>query len=140
MKLNFLNLFILFIGLLTTSLATAQDSVPVVQDKINGQIVTVDYSEDDTLLVSDLKGVSISVPRSFDNIDEEIRYQKYKRYAIKVYPYAVEAIKIFQEVEEITQTMKKRQRKKHIKRLHKKLKKEFTEPLEKFKVKRKEKF
>ena len=62
-------------------------------------------------------------------MDEQIRYQKYKRYAAKVYPYAVEAIKIFREVEEVTLTMNKRKRKKHIKRLHKDLKKKFTDPL-----------
>ena len=50
---------------------------------------------------------------------------------MKVYPYAVEAIKIFRESERITHTMKKRKRKKHFKRLQKELKKEFEEPLKK---------
>ncbi|MEM6317951.1 MAG: DUF4294 domain-containing protein [Bacteroidota bacterium] len=107
----------------------AQDSISAGKDKINGQIVTVSYEESDTLLVSDLAGVSVSVPRSFDDMDELIRYEKYKRYATKVYPYAVKSIKIFREVEEVTQTMNKRKRKKHIKRLHKELKKEFSDPL-----------
>ena len=121
------NIFI--ISCLAVTGLVAQDSVSTPEQRIDGQIVAVKYQEEDTLLVSNLEGVSVTVPRSFDNMDDYIRYQKYKRYAVKVYPYAVEAIKIFREVEEVTQTMKPRQRKKHIKRLHKRLKREFTEPL-----------
>ncbi len=129
MQLNLRYIFFLIFGLASQVVMTAQDSLPVIKAKVDGEIVTIDYSGEDTLLVSDLEGVSISVPRSFDSVDEQIRYQKYKRYATKVYPYAVEAIKIFREVEEVTLTMNKRKRKKHIKRLHKDLKKEFTDPL-----------
>lgn len=129
MQLKFKHIFFLVFGLFSHSMVMAQDSLPTKKTKVDGEIVTIEYSGEDTLLVSDLEGVSISVPRSFDNLDERIRYEKYKRYATKVYPYAVEAIKIFREVEEVTLTMNKRQRKKHIKRLHKKLKKEFTDPL-----------
>lgn len=107
----------------------AQDSMVSPKRVVGGEIVEVAYTEEDTLLVSDLEGVSVSAPRDFEDIDEYIRYQKYKRYAVKVYPYAVEAIKIFREVEVLTQSMNKRKRKKHIKKLHKQLKKEFTEPL-----------
>lgn len=129
MKLIIGHIFLLLTSFLPVSAIVGQDSVPVSTDKIDGEIVTIDYSGEDTLLTTDLEGVSVSVPRSFDNMDELIRYEKYKRYATKVYPYAVEAIKVFREVEHVTQTMNKRQRKKHIKRLHKKLKKEFTDPL-----------
>ncbi|MFK7981742.1 MAG: DUF4294 domain-containing protein [Saprospiraceae bacterium] len=129
MTLNFRPILWLLLSLVFTINLVGQDSLPVVKDKLNGQIVGVEYSENDTLLVSDLEGVSVSVPRNFDAPDEYIRYQKYKRYATKVYPYAVEAIKIFREVEQVTLTMNKRKRKKHIKRLHKKLKKDFTDPL-----------
>ncbi len=129
MTLNFRHILLLSFSCIVTINLVAQDSLPVVKDKLDGQIVGVEYSENDTLLVSDLAGVSVSVPRNFDDPDEYIRYQKYKRYATKVYPYAVEAIKIFREVEQVTLTMNKRKRKKHIKRLHKQLKKEFTDPL-----------
>lgn len=129
MKRFFANLLFLFGCFLSFSSLQAQDSVPVPRDKIDGQIVGVGYQNNDTLLVSDLEGVSISIPRSFDSVDDQIRYRRYKRKATKVFPYAVEAIKIFREVEEVTKTMKKKKRKKHVKKLHKKLKKEFTDPL-----------
>ncbi len=129
MKFNFrYNVFFIFSLLVATNLV-GQDSITSPKDKIDGEIVSVEYTDADTLLVSDLEGVSVSVPRNFDDVDEYIRYQKYKRYATKVHPYAVKAIKIFREVEEVTLTMKPRQRKKHIKKLHKRLKKEFTDPL-----------
>ena len=107
-----------------------QDSIREPIDKlvIDGEIVRIDYSED-TLLVADLEEVYVSSPRNFDSVDEYLKYMKYRRYATKVYPYAVEAIKIFREVEVATATMKPRKRKKHIKQLNKKYKKEFTKPL-----------
>lgn len=129
MKLIFRPFLLLSLSLIVTINLVAQDSVPLIKDKLDGQIVGIAYTANDTLLVSDLEGVSVSVPRNFDDADDYIRYQKYKRYATKVYPYAVKAIKIFREVEEVTITMNKRKRKKHIKRLHKQLKKEFTDPL-----------
>ena len=117
-----------FVGL---SVLCAQDSIKQPIDKlvIDGEIVKIDYSNDDTLLVADLEDVFVSSPRKFSSTEEYLRYMKYRRYATKVYPYAVEAIKIFREVEVATQTMKPRKRKKHIKQLHKRYKKEFTTPL-----------
>lgn len=126
MKFSFLFFIICWSS---TAYLLGQDSIASQKDKIDGEIVSIEYTELDTLLVSNLEGVSVSVPRNFEDVDEYIRYQKYKRYATKVHPYAVKAIKIFREVEEVTLTMKPRQRKKHIKRLHKQLKKEFTDPL-----------
>ncbi len=122
------NSYLLLVGFLYTAYAQGQDSVPIQKTRIDGEIVSVKYDKD-TMLISDMDEVFVSSPRHFDDMDEYIRYMKYRRYATKVYPYAVEAIKIFREVEHLTKTMKKRQRKKHIKRLHKQLKKEFTGPL-----------
>ena len=81
--------------------------------------------------MASLGGVSISAPRTFANAEDQKRYRRYRRYALKVYPYAVEAIKIFREMEDITNDMKRKDRKKHIRRLHKELKKEFADPLKK---------
>ena len=100
--------------------------------KINGEIVTALITEDnDTLIIADLDHVTVSSLRKFKNKAEEKRYWKYRRYAVKVYPYAVRAIKIFRETEIVTKTMKKGKRKKHIKRLSKDLKEQFEQPLKK---------
>lgn len=128
-KLKKIVFFLFFVGILSG--VYAQDSIKEPVDKlvIDGEIVKIDYSDDDTLLVAELEDVFVSSPRNFDSVDEYLRYMKYRRYATKVYPYAVDAIKIFREVEFATQTMKPRKRKKHIKQLHKRYKKEFTKPL-----------
>lgn len=84
---------------------------------------------DTVLLADDLAEVSITALRSFKNKADRIRYHRYKRYAVKVYPYAVKAIKIFREVEVATATMKNRKRRKYIRKLQKDYEREFKEPL-----------
>ncbi|MGB3546402.1 MAG: DUF4294 domain-containing protein [Saprospiraceae bacterium] len=85
----------------------------------------------DTLILASLEGVSVSSPRAFASREDELRYRKYRRYAIKVYPYAREAIRIFRETEYVTQHMKSRERKRYIRKLQKELDDEFKEPLKK---------
>jgi hypothetical protein len=99
---------------------------------INGQLhpYTVDECGD-TLILAQLDDVSVSSPRKFETREDYRRYLKYKRYAVKVYPYAVKAIKIFREVEYATENMKNAKRKKYIKKLQKDLKTEFEDPLKK---------
>jgi hypothetical protein len=97
--------------------------------EINGEIVTALITESDTFIIADLETISISSPRTFKNNQEYKRYLLYRRYANFVYPYAKDAIRIFRETEHVTQTMSKRKRKKHIKRLQKELKKDFKEPM-----------
>ena len=88
---------------------------------INGELVPYTVVDGDTLLLANLEDVSVSSPRTFKDNDERRKFLKYKRYANVVYPYAVKAIKIFRETEEVTRTMKKRKRQKHIKRLQKEM-------------------
>lgn len=123
---NYILLCFLAFGLV----ATAQDSH---EEKvtINGKVMTALITEGDTLIMADLDDVSITSMRSFKNAEEFRKFQIYKRYALKVYPYAREAIKIFREMEEATETLNKRKRKKHIKKLQKELKQEFSDPLKK---------
>ena len=99
--------------------------------RIDGEIVTALITENDTILIAELDDISVSTPRNFKDRAEYLRYLKYKRYAVKVHPYALKAIRIFKESEQITKTMKKSKRKKHYKRLQKDLKKEFKTPLKK---------
>ena len=64
------------------------------------------------------------------NPDEEYKkYQKFRRYAATVFPYAKEAIRIFRETEYASQHLSKRERKKKLKELDKQLTAEFEEPL-----------
>lgn len=85
----------------------------------------------DTMLLVQLEDVWVSSPRLFANDDEYKLYRRYRRYAAIVYPYAVEAIRIFREVEDTTDDLKKGKRKKYIRQLHRELKDEFSDPLKK---------
>ncbi|MEM6379911.1 MAG: DUF4294 domain-containing protein, partial [Bacteroidota bacterium] len=129
-KYFFLN--ILFCGLFFVNIGFAQLEDDLEMIELNGEIVTMYVTEDnDTLLLANLEDVSVSSLRNFEDQAEYRRYLKYRRYANVVFPYATEAIKIFRESEEVTNTMKKSKRKKHYKRLQKELKDEFEEPLKK---------
>ena len=85
----------------------------------------------DTTFVTSIEAVSISSPRTFDTNEEYLRYLKYKRYAAKVYPYAKQAIRIHRETEFVTRNMSKKQRRKHLRRLNRELKREFSDKLKK---------
>lgn len=97
---------------------------------INGQ--RLPYMIDacgDTLIMATLEDVSVSSMREFDNREDYLKYRRYRRYAAVVYPYAVEAIKLFREVEYATEYMKDREQRRYIRQLHRDLKREFTDPL-----------
>ena len=99
--------------------------------RVNGQVVSATIINGDTLIVADIQAVNISSLRTFANHEDYQKYLRYRRYAAKVYPYAIEAIRIFEEAKIVTETMRKRKRKKYLKKLSKDLTKEFEEPLKK---------
>lgn len=99
---------------------------------IDGQVVPFTIDDcGDTLILASIEDISVSSPRFFEDPADYKRYRKYRRYAAKVYPYAVEAIRLFREVEDATVNLKKSKRKKYIRQLHKELKDEFQDPLKK---------
>lgn len=98
----------------------------VIEGNILEQIIT---ENGDTLLLASLKDISISSPRTFKNRDEYLLYMRYRRYALVVYPYAKEAIRIFRETERATTEMRERERKRYIRKLQKELETEFEDPL-----------
>lgn len=100
--------------------------------KINGKYYPYVVDDcGDTLIVAQLDDVSISSPDAFENEDDYKLYRRYRRYAQSVYPYAVDAIRIFRETEYMTQSMDKRDRKRYVRRLQKELKEKFEDPLKK---------
>jgi hypothetical protein len=100
--------------------------------EIDGQVVTVMISEaGDTIVVAELEDVSVTSMRSFKSTKDRRHYLRMRYHANQVYPYAVEAIRIFREIEATTSDMNSRRRKKHIKRLQKELEDNFKEPLKK---------
>ncbi len=120
----------LFLPVLLLSLCLwGQDDERRERIEIEGRIVTAFISDGDTIIVADLDDISVSSLYDFGSRSEYNRYRKYRRYANKVYPYAVESIKIFRQMEWDTRDMTKRKRKRHNRKLNKKLKKKFKKRL-----------
>jgi len=121
-----------YIGVKDTLIAPDDNELNMFKTEIQGQIVTAMVTEEgDTLYMADLDDISITSLRTFKNDADYRKYVRFKHYAAVVYPYAKEAIRIFREAEHATQTLSRRKRKKHYKRLEEELKTEFEEPLTK---------
>ncbi len=115
------------------TLPPIQNELEMFETAVDGIVMTAMVTEEgDTLIMANLDDISITSLRSFKSDADYKKYMKFKRYAAFVYPYAKQAIKIFREVEYATETMNRRKRKKHIKKLQKQLKTDFEEPLMKF--------
>jgi len=110
---------------------SALDKEEIVELEIDGRVFSALIEGGDTIIVANLKNVSISSPKKFANRKDYYRYMKYRRYAASVFPYAEEAVRIFWEAEYATQNMRKRKRKKYNKNLSKELRAEFEKPLKK---------
>lgn len=85
----------------------------------------------DTLILATFSDIPITSLKIFNSKEDRRRYDKYREYAAKVYPYAVEAIRVFRKMEEETADLKKGKRKKYIRQLKKDLKDEFSDPMKK---------
>jgi hypothetical protein len=85
--------------------------------------------EGDTILLATLDDITLTSPRSFESREDYLKYMKYRRYAVVVFPYAREAIRIFRETERATQELNKRKSKRYIRKLQKELKEEFEDKL-----------
>jgi len=103
--------------------ATEKEMRKVVQ----GQVVKLLISGDDTLYIADLQDVNISSPRQFKNYDEYKLYMRYKRYAADVYPYAKEAIEVYRQIKEEADDLKRGKRKKYIRALNREMKSDYKE-------------
>lgn len=110
-------------------LGNKADTLETQYVEIRGKVYPVLISEGDTMVLAEIDDVSISSPRKFDNSDDYKRYRKYKYYAAKVYPYALEAIKVYKDINYATRDMSRRKRKKYIKAMNNELKQKFEDPL-----------
>ena len=119
--------FFIFIFLMSAGLAHAQQTGKVT---LNGKPYPFIIDDcGDTLIVANLEDISVSSPRMFDNEEEAKKYRRYRRYAADVYPYAVEAIKVFNEVQVATEDMRRGKAKRYAKHLYKDMKDNFEDPL-----------
>src|SRR5210317_1556488 len=91
---------ILILLLLFGGVSLFSQAPPKKKKKIDGQVVRTVIDECDTLLLADLENVTVTSFRKFDSDEDYKKYLRYRRYAAKVYPFAVESIKLYKELQE----------------------------------------
>lgn len=128
-RFSFILIILLFSNLISAQIVEAHGSV-----RVNGVILPVVYTDQDTFVLAEedyFSTIVVTAPRYFNSTAEQRLYYKYRRYAADVYPYAKRAIQIFRELEQSTEGLNKRKRKKEVRQLQRDLKDEFTDPLKK---------
>ncbi|HNL39430.1 MAG: DUF4294 domain-containing protein [Saprospiraceae bacterium] len=83
----------------------------------------------DSIFVMSLWPVRITDRRMFKDDDERRQYLLYKNAARKVYPYAMEAIALYEQYQDETQGMNKRQRRRYYRHESRELKEDMTEQM-----------
>jgi hypothetical protein len=96
---------------------------------IDGKVIPIIIIDGDTLPTIEAPDVTILRKKDFESREERKRYYQWRRYAAKVYPYALEAVRLYRQVEQETAEMKKGKRKKFTKKMEKNLKPRYEEEL-----------
>jgi hypothetical protein len=123
--------FLLVLSFLGVSSIDAQPAAPVRTDtqSVTGAWARLEVTNGDSVFVMTLRPVRIAVPRNFKDRDEQNLYYRYRYAARTVYPYALQAIALYDELSQETQDMSRRQRRRYIRKEHHELKEDFTEQM-----------
>lgn len=92
-----------------------------------GAWATLEIVNGDSTFLMSLHPARLVAKRKFKDLEEQKQFRRYIWAAKRVYPYAVQAVALYQEIEEETEGMNKRKRKRHIKHEHQELKEDLTE-------------
>jgi hypothetical protein len=103
--------------------SAATDSLP------RGAWARMEVENGDTTFLMSLRLVRISDRRIFKDSSEWLQYYKYRIAARKVYPFALQAIELYNDIQVETADMGRWKRKRYVKREHKDLKDDFTDKL-----------
>lgn len=99
--------------------------------KPQGAWARLEVENGDSTFVMALRLVKVVARRQFKNFAEQRQYYLYLRAARKVYPYALQAISLYEDIESETKDMRKGQRRRYIRKEHKELKEDFKEQMKK---------
>lgn len=129
-----MNRLIVLLALALSTPSFAQTSVrpaPAATDTLpkGGAWARMEVEGGDTTFVMSLWTVRIAQKRNFKDQDEQRQYYRYVRACRKVYPFALQAIQLYREIQEETQDMGKGKRRRFIRREHKELKEDFKEQM-----------
>lgn len=99
------------------------DSLP------RGAWAYMEVANGDTTFLMALRPVRIADKRTFRDSSEWMQSMRYRIAARKVYPYALQAVDLYQSIQEETADMSKRKRKRYIRHEHHELKEDFTDKM-----------
>jgi Domain of unknown function (DUF4294) len=124
--------FALILSIVSFTLASAQEAAPgYVQKQADGRFLVNAYigPKGDTIIYVELREIEIKAPRTFASADDYKRWERYKRLAPSVVPYAARAVKTFRLIEASTRDGSNRDRKKFIKSLEQSMESQLREQL-----------
>ncbi|HLP94153.1 MAG TPA: DUF4294 domain-containing protein [Saprospiraceae bacterium] len=101
---------------------TRQDTLPR-----QGAWATLEIVNGDSTFLMSLAPGRIVAKRQYKDLEEQKQFRRYVWAAKRVYPYALQAVALYEDMEEETEGMNRRQRKRHIRHEHKELKEDMTE-------------
>jgi Domain of unknown function (DUF4294) len=110
----------LILSFFSIATATSQEAVAgYVTKQSDGRFLMNGYigPNGDTIIYVELREVEVKAPRSFASADDYKRWERYKRLAPSVVPYAQKAVKTYRLIEASTRDGSNRDRKKFIKSL-----------------------
>lgn len=107
------------------------DTLPADPSTPTGAWARLEVENGDSTFIMSLRMVKIAARRNFANFAEQRQYYLYLRAARKVYPYALQAINLYEEIQGETQDMNKRQRRRYLRKEQKELKEDFKEQMKK---------
>ena len=112
--------FSLVLSFFCLTAAHAQEAVAgYVTKQADGRYLINAYidAKGDTIIYVELREIEIKAPRTFASADDYKRWERYKRLAPTVVPYAQKAVKTYRLIEASTRDGSNRDRKKFIKSL-----------------------
>jgi Domain of unknown function (DUF4294) len=113
--------FIFLIALFSSFVVFSQEV-----QKVKYQRVVID---DDSTFNGLIPEISVKASPIFKTTEEYYTYLRYKRYAEKVYPYAVQAVKAYTELKDSTDQLGYFARRRYVKDKQHELKSKFEDPL-----------
>jgi hypothetical protein len=119
--------FILFVHF--TCLARAQSGQTEYKMILDGQEVMVIVKNGDTTIVAELEKATVNPTLELENAEDRERWLKYQRYAPIVYPYAVNAVRIYIQLQKATEGQSEKEKRKFVKSISHALEDEFETPL-----------
>lgn len=94
-----------------------------------GAWARLEVENGDSTFIMSLRLVKIAARRQFKDFAEQRQYYLYMRAARKVYPYALQAIGLYDDLQSATEDMNKRQRRRYLRHENKELKEDFKEQM-----------